>query len=77
MGYKNVALKFNYCDGGASERYIGFNGLCSDDNMRRNVKKVKGCLKFYTHYCGLNNLDANKPPEPCGYLRLYAGVAAV
>ena len=51
LPYKNVALKFNYCDGGASDRHIGFNGLCSVDNMRRNVKKVKGWCSDVNNLC--------------------------
>lgn len=35
----NYAFKCNYCDGGASSECVGFNGVCSDENIRYNIEK--------------------------------------
>lgn len=35
----NYAFKCNYCDGGASSTCVGFNGACSDENIRYNIEK--------------------------------------
>lgn len=52
MGYKpktgepsNIAFKYNYCDGGETEEYFGFNGACSDKMIQYNteVKKRGWC----------------------------------
>ena len=37
----NIAFKCNYCDGGSSEKNIGYKGVCCDDTIRYNVKKGK------------------------------------
>ena len=37
----NVAFKCTYNDGG-STGFVGFDGTCSNENIRRNVKGVKG-----------------------------------
>ncbi|MGB5823552.1 MAG: hypothetical protein WBH44_05725 [Proteocatella sp.] len=34
----NIAFKCNYCDGGKSEEQVGFEGVCSDDSLRNNIK---------------------------------------
>jgi hypothetical protein len=39
--YKNMIVKCNYCDGGASDEQIGYNGVCSDAIIRYNVQKAK------------------------------------
>lgn len=36
----NVAFKCNYCDGGKTSTYIGFNGVCSDAVLRYNIEKA-------------------------------------
>lgn len=44
VGYvprKNIAFKCTYCDGGKSDSFIGFNGLCSDEQRRYNVLTAK------------------------------------
>lgn len=35
---ENIAFKCNYCDGGKSDKEIGFNGVCSDDIIRNNIE---------------------------------------
>lgn len=37
----NVAFKCNYCDGGKANNKIGFNGVCSDENIKYNVSEAK------------------------------------
>ena len=37
----NIAFKCNYCDGGKSLETIGFNGLCSEEMIRYNIKTAK------------------------------------
>lgn len=39
--HKNIIFKFNYCDGGASDQSLGFNGVCSEKNIRYNIEKAK------------------------------------
>ncbi len=34
---ENVAFKCNYCDGGKSDREVGFNGVCSDEIIKNNI----------------------------------------
>jgi len=34
----NIAFKCNYCDGGKSDEQMGFEGVCSDDAIRNNIK---------------------------------------
>lgn len=36
-----IAFKMNYCDGGASSECIGFNGICSTENIFHNIRKAK------------------------------------
>ena len=38
---KNIIFKYNFCDGGASDKKIGFNGVCSEENIRYNIEKAK------------------------------------
>lgn len=33
----NIAFKCNFCDGGQSDKQIGFNGVCSDDLIQNNI----------------------------------------
>lgn len=35
---KNIAFKCTFCDGGKSDSCYGFNGICSDKQMRCNVQ---------------------------------------
>jgi hypothetical protein len=34
----NIAFKCNYCDGGASNKSVGFNGVCSDAIIYNNIE---------------------------------------
>ena len=36
-----IAFKLNYCDGGANAERVGFNGVCSDENIFYNICKAK------------------------------------
>ena len=64
----NVAFKCTYNDGGA-EGFVGFNGTCSIDNIRRNVYEQPrpwcshpgtDCFKFFGDGC-----RGNRPNNPC------------
>ncbi|WP_461205321.1 hypothetical protein [Clostridium sp. DL1XJH146] len=37
----NIAFKCNYCDGGRSEKNIGYSGVCSEEIIEYNVSKAK------------------------------------
>lgn len=37
----NVAFKCTYCDGGKSKNSLGFQGVCSDANIRQNIERDK------------------------------------
>ena len=39
LGTKNIAIKCIYCNGGASETQIGYDGLCSEDIIKYNIEK--------------------------------------
>lgn len=48
MGYKpktgepsNIAFKYNYCDGGETEEYFGFDGICSNKMIQYNIEVKK------------------------------------
>lgn len=34
----NIAFKCNFCDGGQSDKQIGYNGVCSDPIIRNNIE---------------------------------------
>lgn len=36
----NIAFKCNYCDGGATQWSVGFNGVCSDAVINYNIEKA-------------------------------------
>ena len=36
-----VAFKLNYCDGGANSERVGFDGVCSDENIFCNIRTAK------------------------------------
>lgn len=50
---KNLAIKFNCCDGGMIEDKIGFNGICSNSQMEYNINKQR------------NNRICNNPDCVC------------
>ncbi len=35
---ENIAFKCNYCDGGKSNKEMGFNGVCSDEIIKNNIE---------------------------------------
>ena len=37
----NIAIKYNFCDGGKSEKQVGFQGACTDENIRYNIEVEK------------------------------------
>ena len=37
----NIAFKCNYCDGGQSDKQIGFHGVCSDELIHNNIEVEK------------------------------------
>lgn len=37
----NIAFKCNFCDGGRSNEQVGFNGVCSDEMIKNNIKLEK------------------------------------
>ena len=38
-GRENIAFKCNFCDGGKTDIHVGFNGVCSPEQIHRNVVK--------------------------------------
>lgn len=38
---RNIAFKCNFCDGGKSDKQVGFDGICSDEIMKDNIKVKK------------------------------------
>jgi hypothetical protein len=63
----NVAFKCNYCDGGRSDKQIGFNGVCSDEIIQNNIKVEKRswcsseeclCNKYFEEGITRQELDA-------------------
>lgn len=63
---QNYAFKCNFCDGGATDSQIGFNGKCSDSMIRYNIEEVKRtwcshpdcpCRKYYDGKIDRNALD--------------------
>ena len=59
------AFKCTYCDGGQGE-YVGFAGVCSDDNMSRNVQagRVQCASGPCRDYCK-RGFSGAKPQPPC------------
>jgi len=37
----NIALKCNYCDGGRTEEVFGYQGICSNETLHKNVTTSK------------------------------------
>ena len=37
----NIAFKCNFCDGGQSSEQVGFNGICSDEQISKNITVEK------------------------------------
>lgn len=41
MNRSCIAFKMNYCDGGANSERVGFDGICSNENIFYNIRKEK------------------------------------
>lgn len=63
---ENIAFKCNYCDGGKSDKEIGFNGVCSDKIIRNNIEVEKrtwcsseesDCLSYFNGEISRLELD--------------------
>lgn len=63
---ENIAFKCNYCDGGKSDKEIGFNGVCSDKIIRNNIEVEKrtwcsseesDCLSYFNGEMSRLELD--------------------
>lgn len=63
----NIAFKCNYCDGGKSQKQVGYCGVCSDGAIENNVavehrtwctSDTSACLKYYNGEISRNELDA-------------------
>ncbi|TCP96168.1 hypothetical protein [Serpentinicella alkaliphila] len=37
----NIAFKCNYCDGGKSNKVVGYKGVCTDEIIKYNIKVAK------------------------------------
>jgi hypothetical protein len=38
---RNIAFKCAFCDGGRSDALFGYNGICSDETLLHNVRRMK------------------------------------
>ena len=56
MNRSCIAFKMNFCDGGATSERVGFDGVCSAENLFRNVRELRrpwcsndrcACKKFF------------------------------
>lgn len=63
---ENIAFKCNYCDGGKSDKEIGFNGACSDEIIKNNIEieqrtwcssKESDCLSYLNGKISRMELD--------------------
>lgn len=41
MNRSCIAFKLNYCNDDASSEHVGFNGVCSAENIFYNIRKAK------------------------------------
>ncbi len=64
---ENIAFKCNYCDGGKSDKEIGFNGVCSDEIIKNNIEieqrtwcssKESDCLSYLNGEISRLELDS-------------------
>jgi len=64
---ENIAFKCNYCDGGKSDKEIGFNGVCSDEIIKNNIEieqrtwcssKDSDCLSYLNGEISRLELDS-------------------
>lgn len=63
----NLAFRCDYCDGGKTIENIGFNGVCSDENIKINIEEEKNawcksnrnhCFKYHNNEITRQELDA-------------------
>jgi len=63
----NIAFKCNFCDGGKSNKQVGFNGVCSDNLIRNNIVIEKRtwcnseecpCFDYYNKNMSRKELDS-------------------
>jgi hypothetical protein len=64
---ENIAFKCNYCDGGKSDKEIGFNGVCSNEIIKNNIEieqrtwcssKESDCLSYLNREISRLELDS-------------------
>lgn len=62
----NLAIKCNFCDGGAKPGHMGFNGCCSDSIIKYNIQKRKrswcanpasDCYKYFHSEISRREID--------------------
>jgi len=72
---KNTIFKYNFCDGGATDKQIGFNGVCSKDIIHYNIKVEKrawcshddcDCVQYLNGKCSYEELEGIM--FDCGHL---------
>jgi len=68
MARANIAFKCNYCDGGKSDKQVGFEGVCSDSIINNNIAIERrtwcnsedcACLDYYNGKISREELDAH------------------
>ena len=69
--HTNLAFKCNFCDGGQSNSRVGFCGVCSGENIRRNIevnghsqcKEHSKCAEYLRGECSYADVVAT--PHVC------------
>jgi hypothetical protein len=66
MARANIAFKCNFCDGGKSDKQVGFDGVCSDSIVNNNIavehrtwcnSDDSACLEYYNGRISREELD--------------------
>ncbi len=47
----NIAFKCTFCNGGTSNKCIGYKGVCSDEQIKQNIKDKKPWCSNQSSYC--------------------------
>jgi len=73
----NLAFKCNFCDGGCSDRCLGYKGVCSDEQIRYNIEKKNRawcsdekdsfCFKYYKGLITRKELEEQHGRKPVCY----------
>lgn len=73
----NLAFKCNFCNGGCSAECLGFKGVCSDEQIKYNIKKKKRawccdendslCYRYYKGLISRNELESQHKSKPVCY----------